>query len=116
MSGMRSRQTIRPEYDAYADLDTRVFLSSRRLRVGIARWGLRWVRPDIWLGRRRIGLGRRYRDGGSRSGGRRRIERIPATIAKGLHNQDLVTAGLRRKLRHARQLLRRDQVAVGEAA
>jgi hypothetical protein len=114
MSGMRSRQTIRPEYDAYADLDTRVFLSRRRLRVGIARWGLRWVHPSIRIGRRRIGLGRR--DGGGRGDGRRRLDRIPATIAKGLHNQDLVTAGLRRKLRHARQLLRRDQVAVGEAA
>jgi hypothetical protein len=47
MSGMRPRQTIRPEYDAYADLDTRVFLSRRRLGVGIGRWGLRGVRPNI---------------------------------------------------------------------
>jgi hypothetical protein len=114
MSGMRPRQTIRPEHDAYADLDPRVFLSRRRLRVGIARWGLRWVHPSIRIGRRRIGLGRR--DGGGRGGGRRRIERLPATIAQGLHNENLVTAGLRRKLRQARQLLRRDEVAVGEAA
>ena len=116
MSGMRPRQTIRPEYDAYADLDTRVFLSRRRLGVGIGRWGLRWVRPNIGIGRRRIGLGWQYGRGRGRSGGWRGLERLPATIAQGLHNENLVTAGLRRKLRQARQLLLRDQVAVGEAA